>query len=40
MGKEKLLTARALYKGQAFRTTVDGKAPLVYLTPDGIANPR
>ena len=31
----------AVYSGRAFRTTVDGgQAPLVYLTPDGIAHPQ
>jgi len=39
-GTAKSATARTIYGNQAFRTTVDGKAPLVYLTPDGIAHPR
>ena len=40
IGKAKTVTARTIYRNQAFRTTADGKAPLVYLTPDGIVHPR
>jgi len=36
----KYATARTIYYNQPFRTTVEGKAPLVYLTPDGIAIPQ
>lgn len=37
---QKHAVTRVVYLEQAFQTTVEGHAPLVYLTPDGIANPQ
>ena len=36
----KKFTTHSVYNGQSFQTTVEGRAPLVYLTPDGIAHPQ
>ena len=34
------MNSRVVYSSQSFKTTAEGKAPLVYLTPDGIAHPQ